>query len=76
MYMNALTKELLREALLLEPVEKAELIDHLFQSFDTSPAHAVDTHWSEEVESRLDAFFAGKMTADSIESVMERINQR
>jgi len=34
--MNALTKEILREALLLNPVEKAELIEQLYQSFETS----------------------------------------
>lgn len=74
--MNALTKELLRAALLLDPVEKAQHIEQLFESFDTTPDQKIKLRWAKEVESRLDAYSAGQISADSIEVVMERINQR
>jgi putative addiction module component (TIGR02574 family) len=72
----AITHEILRDALGLAPIERAELIEELLHSFDPTPdRHQVDA-WREEAESRIDAFDAGQLTADTEEAVFARINRR
>jgi putative addiction module component (TIGR02574 family) len=74
--MTVATEQVLREALRLTPVERAELIDELFQSFDGTTDPAVDAAWAEEVESRIAAYDAGLLKADSAEAVQDRISRR
>jgi putative addiction module component (TIGR02574 family) len=71
--MTGTAKKVLDEALKLPPVDRAELIQRLFQSFDECDSE-VDEKWAEEVESRLDAYDKGELTASSAEDVMVRIN--
>jgi putative addiction module component (TIGR02574 family) len=74
--MTNATQSILQQALRLNPVERAELIDKLFHSFDKSPDERIDALWAVESESRIDAFDAGQISADSAEAVFERINKR
>ena len=74
--MTAVAERIFKDALELLPVEKAELIEKLFQSFDDAAGNAVDAAWAEEVESRLDAYDRGELKASSAEDVFARINQR
>ena len=60
----------------LDPVERAELIDKLFLSFDRSTDHAVDEAWATEAESRIDAFDKGLLQADPVDAVFERLAKR
>jgi len=64
------------QALRLDPVERAELIDQLFHSFDHAPDRAVDAAWAREAEARVDAFDRGDLTADSADAVFERLAKR
>jgi putative addiction module component (TIGR02574 family) len=64
------------QALRLDAVERAELIDRLFQSFDQSANPSVDAAWAAEAESRLDAYDGGKLTADSADAVFKRLARR
>ena len=73
--MTTTTQQLLQEALRLKPIERAELIEELFHSFDRSGDHRVDAAWAAEAESRIDAYDAGSIPADSAEAVLARINQ-
>jgi len=74
--MTSTTQSIFKEALRLKPVERAELIDELFHSFDKSHGDRIDALWAAESESRIDAFDAGQINADSDEAVFERINKR
>jgi putative addiction module component (TIGR02574 family) len=74
--MTAETETLLKQALGLKPVERAQLIEELFHSFDKAHDDVVDTRWAEEAEARLDAYEAGHISADSAETVFDRINKR
>ena len=74
--MTPATMQILKEALRLTPTQKAELIDKLFHSFDRSTDRRIDEAWSGEIESRIDAYENGKISADSAEAVLERVNQR
>ena len=74
--MTPATMQILEDALRLKPIQKAELIDKLFHSFDSSTDHHIDEAWSDEIESRIDAYDDGKISADTAEAVLERINQK
>lgn len=68
--------QVLRDALSLSPIERAELIDSLLHSFDPMPDQQHRDAWKEEAESRIDAFEAGRLSDDSAEAMFERINGR
>ncbi len=74
--MTDTAQAVLTKALQLSPVERAQLIDELYRSFEGSGQGAVAHKWAEEVESRIDAYEAGHIEADSAEAVLARINQR
>ncbi len=74
--MTAVAERVFKDALELLPVERAELIEKLFQSFDDAASNKVDAAWAEEVESRLEAYDRGKIKASSAADVFARINQR
>lgn len=74
--MTTATRTLLKQALSLNPVERAELIEELFHSFDKTHDKKIDALWAEEAESRIDAHDAGHLSADSAKAVFERISKR
>jgi putative addiction module component (TIGR02574 family) len=74
--MTTSAAQILKDALELAPVDRAEMIERLFQSFDASGDRRVDAAWSEEIESRIDAYDQGRIAASRAEDVLARINQR
>jgi putative addiction module component (TIGR02574 family) len=64
-------KDILKEAILLEPVEKAKLVDQLITSLD-KPDEELDKLWAEEAESRLTAYKQGKLKTVSVEEVLSK----
>lgn len=74
--MTATAEHVLKDALDLPPVERAELIERLFQSFDRSQDRRVDAAWATEIESRIDAYEKGKINSSPAEDVFARINRR
>jgi len=74
--MTIATQAILKQALNLNPVERAELIEELFHSFDKAQDNKIDNLWANESESRIDAYDAGKITSDSAKAVFERINKQ
>ena len=64
-------KDILKEAIQLEPTEKAKLVDQLITSLD-KPDKELDKLWAEESESRLDAYKQGKLKAVSLEEVLSK----
>ena len=74
--MTTATQAILKQALSLDPVERAELIEELFHSFDKAPDRKIDALWAEESESRINAYDAGQICADSAKTVFGRINKK
>jgi len=72
--MTAVAEKIMKTALELPPIDRAEMIERLFVSFDPSPKSTVDEAWATEVESRIDAFDAGKIKASSADEVFKRIS--
>ena len=64
-------KDILKEAIQLNPTEKAKLVDQLITSLD-KPDRDIDKLWAEEAESRLNAYKQGKLKAVSLEEVLSK----
>lgn len=56
-------KEVLAEALCLPPIDRAELIEELFFSFDGDDRKVIDALWANEAEERVEAFKRGEFSA-------------
>ena len=67
----ATPKDILEEAIALQPIEKAELVDSLISSLDKSDS-ALDQLWAKEAESRLTAYKKGELKSLSINEVFCR----
>lgn len=67
--------QVLSDALTLPPIERAELIEELFFSFDTIDRSRLDQLWVDEAESRIDAYERGEFTAIPAETVFARLNK-
>jgi putative addiction module component (TIGR02574 family) len=74
--LTAKAEQVLKVALELPPVDRAELIERLFRSFDSSPDRYVDKVWAEEIESRIDGYDQGKIRVSAAQDVLARINRR
>ncbi len=64
-------KDILKEAIQLEPTEKVKLVDQLITSLD-KPDKDMDKLWAIEAESRLEAYKQGKLKAISLEEVLAK----
>lgn len=63
--------EIIKEALKLNPAEKAEVIERLLGALDT-PDEELEKLWAEEAERRIDAYERGDLKAVSLESVLKK----
>ena len=66
------TETVLREALNLAPLERAELIEGLFHSFEKTDTES-EALWIKEAEARIDAHNAGRISSDSAEEIFRRL---
>ena len=70
------TTKMLKEAKKLPPIERAELIEGLLDSFNLKRRKEVDAAWSKEAESRIDAYDLGLIKAMPISKVFEEIERK
>jgi len=70
--MTAAAERLLEEAMGLSPVDRATIIERLFQSFDPHADRRVDAKWATEIESRIAAYDQGKIQAFPAAEVLAR----
>ena len=69
--MSRRVAEVLEEALSLPAEERAELVDRLLTSLDSSPGGRIDALWAAEAEDRLDAFERGEIKGVSARDVFD-----
>ena len=67
----ATPKDILEDAISLQPKEKAELVDALINSLD-KPDSTLDELWAKEAESRLEAYKTGELKSISINEVLSK----
>jgi len=70
------TKQILKRALTLSPIERAELIEKLVQSFEFSDRENIDSLWADEAEKRIDAFEKGSLAAKPAKKVFKKIEKK
>ncbi len=71
--MSGNTEKILAEALELQPIERAELIEELLSSFEFPTRKSIDELWAEEAENRIDAYERGDLTSTSAKEVFDKI---
>ena len=74
--MTAIAEKVMESAMGLSPVDRAELIERLFLSFDGTTERPVDAAWKREMDSRMEAYDAGKIQASPASDVFARIAKR
>lgn len=74
--MGCTAEQVINEALSLPPLDRAALIERLFQSFDTATDQQTAAKWAQEADSRIQGYDAGLISASPAEDVLARINAR
>ena len=72
--MTVESQQVLREALDLPPVERAELVEEILASFNFLDRQKIDTLWAKEVEDRINAYDVGIINTISAKKVFDRID--
>lgn len=67
-----MAKEILEQALRLNPEEKFEVIDCLLKSLD-KPDQNIDDIWAEEAEKRLTAYREGRLNGIPMEKLFKEL---
>jgi len=70
------TKQILKKALTLSPIERAELIEKLVQSFEFSDREDIDSLWADEAEKRIDAYEKGSLSAKPAKKSLQKIEKK
>jgi len=70
-----LREEILAKALELPLMERAELIENLFSSFEFSSRKERDVLWAQVAESQIDAFERDEIAAIPVKSVFDEIEK-
>ncbi|MFZ2654454.1 MAG: addiction module protein [Victivallales bacterium] len=74
--MTAIAENIFKEAVQLNPIDRAELIQRLFYSFDKKYDKQIEDNWKAEVDDRVSAYESGKIPADTMENVFERLSKK
>jgi putative addiction module component (TIGR02574 family) len=74
--MSRQTTRMLEEAKKLPPIERAELIEGLLDSFNLEQRKRIDEAWAREAESRIDAYEDGRIEEVPISKVFEEIERK
>jgi len=64
-------EKILKEAIMLKPIEQAQLIDGLLSVLD-KPDSVLDKMWGDEAEQRLAAYKKGILKTVSLEEVISK----
>ena len=73
--MSPQVHEVLAQALKLSPLEKAELVERILDTFVLPDRKAIDERWAAEAEDRIDAYERGEIAAKSVIDVFARIER-
>ena len=69
------TEQILKKALELSSIDRANLVDKLLSSLD-QPDKAIDEIWRREIENRIAAYNAGIAETVSIEEVLAKYKKK
>jgi putative addiction module component (TIGR02574 family) len=69
--MNERVKKLTDQAAKLAPAERAELVEHILQSLDSTDAR-LDRLWADEAKDRLAAYQRGEIETVDLDDVLAK----
>ena len=70
------SQQILREALGLTPIDRAELVEQILASFDFPARQDIDAAWAQEAEDRIDAYKRGEFGSSPATEVFKDIDQQ
>ena len=73
--MNAVVTELVAQAQVLSPVQRAELIESLIESMQHSDKE-IEALWASEAEDRIDAIARGEMLIEGEPRILSEFRAR
>ena len=71
MTLSSLQKEVIR----LDPAERAQLIDFLWETLDEERVKQIESKWAAESEDRIDAFERGELKAVDGPSAIQELRE-
>ena len=74
--MTPQSQRILREALDLPPVDRAELVEEILASFEFPARGEIDAAWAQEVEDRIDAYERGELGSLPASEVFKEIDRQ
>ena len=74
--MTPQSQQILRDALDLPPIDRAELVEQILASFELPARRDIDAAWAQEAEDRIDAYERGEIGASPAGDVFREIDQR
>ncbi len=70
------SKQILRKAMDLPPIARAELVEEILASFNFPVRQEIDSLWSREAEERIDAYECGNISVKSAKKVFDEIDRQ
>ncbi len=74
--MTPQSEQILREALDLPPIDRAELVEQILASFEFPARQDLDAAWGREAEDRLEAYDRGEIPSLPASEVFKEIDQQ
>ena len=74
--MTSQSKQILREALELPPIDRAELVEQILASFEFPARQDIDAAWAQEAEDRIDAYERREISSSPANKVFKDIDQQ
>ncbi|MBN2652429.1 MAG: addiction module protein [Spirochaetales bacterium] len=66
-------EHILVEILKLNPVDRVQLLEDIFESFEATDRTQIDEYWAEVAENRIDAYNKNLIQAVSMEDVFKGV---
>ena len=70
------SEQILREALDLPPIDRAELVEQILASFEFPARKDIDAAWGREAEDRIEAYERGEIGTSSASEVFKEIDRQ
>jgi putative addiction module component (TIGR02574 family) len=74
--MTPQSQQILREALGLPPIDRAELVEQILASFEFPARQDIDAAWAQEAEDRIGAYERGELGSSPAGEVFKDIDRQ
>ena len=71
--MTTTTKNILKQALKLPPIDRALLVEHILSSFELPERKNIDDLWAKEAEDRINAYDKGLISSTPAKDIFKKL---